>query len=148
MEINQVSYADVYNDPAFPVLAEEYKRSAADGTPAVEPQLDMYTGLELAGVMGSLAARVDGELIGFINILVNKIPHYGVPLASTESYFVTPEYRSTGAGLALLRRAEALAVSMGAVGLMVSAPVGQKLDKVLAKTSYNPMSTIYFRRLQ
>ena len=148
MEIRQVGFEEVTNDPAFATLAAEYKNSAAEGMPEIDLQEDVYTRLELAGTMATLAAYVDGTLVGFINVLVTIIPHYGVPLGTTESFFVAPEHRSTGAGLVLLRRAEELAVSMGAVGLMVSAPVGRSLDKVLSRSSYDPMSTIYFRRLQ
>ena len=148
MEIRQVGFEEVTNDPAFAMLAAEYKNSAAEGMPEIDLQEDVYIRLERAGTMATLAAYVGGEMVGFISILVSVIPHYGVPVAASESFFVAPEHRSTGAGMLLLKRAEGLAMSMGAVGLMVSAPVGRSLDKVLSRSSYDPMSTIYFRRLQ
>jgi GNAT superfamily N-acetyltransferase len=78
-------------------------------------------------------------------VLKPVIPHYGVAIAVTESFFVGKEYRKSGAGLKLLRAAEAHAE--GAPGLLVSAPVGGTLAEVLPHLGYRETNRVFFKEL-
>ena len=149
MEVRQVDYKTLHSDPHFGVLAEEYKRSSTHILPDPSGQESMYLQMEQAGLLTIMAAYEEDRLIGFLSMLVSVLPHYGVQVGATESYFVAEKYRATGAGLRLLTPAERAAEAQGATAMLVSAPIGSRLDTVLSnKTSYDPINTIYARRLQ
>ena len=97
--------------------------------------------------MTLLAARRGEALIGVCTVVVYRNPHYSQMMGVTESLFVAPEFRNTGAGLGLLRAAERIARSAGAVCLLVSAPTSSALSRVLAShQSYKWTNLAYMRR--
>jgi GNAT superfamily N-acetyltransferase len=135
--------------PDLPALLEAYgEESAIVGIGAPSAQLDAYRAMEAAGLAHLIAAFVDGAMVGFINILIGPLPHYGTVIATTESFFVSPAHRKSGAGMFLLREAESLAHERGATGLLVSAPSGGRLDAVLSRSNYRETNRVYFRALQ
>ena len=105
----------------------------------------MYYQLESAGVLQSFGAFLNDAPIGFITVLSTIMPHYGVCLSVSESFFVLKDFRKTGAGLRLLRMAEERAKSVGAPGLLVSAPFGGVLAGVLPHVGYAPSNTVFFK---
>lgn len=116
------------------------------GTPTA--QWNQYRAIEMTGIMRTLVAHDGDKVVGFVVLLLSTLPHYGEKVATTESFFVLPEYRSAGLGLALLRRAEKLAASEEAKALLVSAPYGGKLQTVLnASRRYRPTNTVFTKRL-
>src|SRR5690606_4232312 len=92
--------------------------------PPPVPHRDIYLALERAGIVSMFGARVDGVLVGFIVLLTSMNPHYSVVLGAVESSFVAAAHRKSGAGVKLLREARRAAKDRGAVGLLVSAPLG------------------------
>lgn len=131
-------------------LVAEYAaecRIAGIGEPS--GQWDAYRLMEASGLLQSIGAFVAGELVGFVNVLVSVLPHYGKPVGVTESLFVASGHRASGAGLALLAAAEDYALERGAVGILVSAPHGGQLERVLdARPSYRRTNAVFFRGLQ
>ena len=109
-----------------------------NGMPPPNCQVDMYEHMQDLGVIHVLGAFKQGTLVGILVIVASVIPHYGVMMASTESFFVRPHERKGGAGLALLKEAEVLSAELGATGLLVSAPFGGRLAEVLPKKGYRP----------
>lgn len=131
------------------LLAEYAEESALDELGAASPQFTMYRQMEAAGIARLLVAIQGDTIVGLVFVLVSSVPHFGKPVASTESFFVTKSARKTGAGLKLLHEAERLAQEAGAVGLFVNAPVGSNLASVLdSMKSYREASRVFFRRLQ
>lgn len=126
--------------------AEECGNDAI-GTP--QPQVDMYRELVESGRLVVLGAFNDDLLVGFVSIAFSVLPHYGKLVAATESMFVDKAYRSSGAGINLLRAAEDEAKYIGAVALIVSANVGSQLAALLeAKKSYVETNRIFTKCLQ
>lgn len=146
--IKQVTLKQLTDDPKFAGLIEEYadESSIAD-MPRPDYQFSMYRQMEIVGHLHLLGAYVDGELVGFLTMVVTVVPHYGKRVATTESYFVKQSHRSGGPGLDLLRAAEWLAKALGAVGIMVSAPHGGKLAKVMPRAKYKHTNEIFFKEL-
>lgn len=107
----------------------------------------MYGVLEKSGVFHTIGAFLADKLIGFVTVLVSIAPHVGVFMAVTESLFVAKEHRKTGAGLKLIRQAEACAVERGAPCLLISAPLGGNLAEVLPHVGYTETNRIFFRKL-
>lgn len=132
----------------FPALAAEYAaESAIDGLPPPAAKMETYRQLERAGMLHAFSARLDDALIGFITVLAPILPHYGVPVAVSESFFVAKTHRGTGAGLRLLRAAEDKARALGSPGLLVSAPFEGALLKVLPRIGYVETNRVFFKKV-
>src|SRR4051812_31960886 len=121
MHILPITFADFFAHPDAPALLEAYARECANtGLPPYSPHRETYTLIEAAGALHMLAAfSGEGRMLGFLTLLVSLNPHYSVLLAVTESWFVAPEHRPTGAGLALYRAAKELAKARGAHAVYV-----------------------------
>ena len=148
LTVRRCTVADLAQSPEFGALAAEYEAEGkrADIGPC-RLQMDMYSGLESAGIMKFAGAWLDGELVGLVSVGGATVPHYDKPIATTESYFVRPHARRTGAGKLLLDQAEGMAVEFGAFGLFVSAPSGGRLAIVLPRTGYGRTNEVFFKRL-
>jgi len=146
--IKQVNCEELAKDPKFTELIEEYAdESAIAGMPRPNYQFGLYRMMEMAGDFHLLAAYVDDVLVGFLTLVINTVPHYGKRVASTESYFVTQSHRKGGPGLDLLRAAEWLSKANGAVAIMVSAPTGGKLARVMPRAKYKHTNEVFFKEL-
>ena len=145
-EIKRIRFRDAADNPDFAALIAEYAEEAAmNGMPPPNCQVDMYEHMQDLGVIHVLGAFKQGALVGILVIVASVIPHYGVMMASTESFFVRPHERKGGAGLALLKEAEVLSAELGATGLLVSAPFGGRLAEVLPKKGYIETNRVFFR---
>tara|TARA_R110002126_G_scaffold47542_1_gene133250 strand:+ start:869 stop:1330 length:462 start_codon:yes stop_codon:yes gene_type:complete len=123
-------------ETAFPGLPISTKLSDFSGT---------YLALESAGVLHIYGAMEGDKLVGFLALVVTMLPKYTQLMASTESFFVSKDYRSTGAGMALLRAAERCAERAGACGILVSTPHGGKFTSVMEKTKYTERHRMFFK---
>jgi len=148
IEIKQCRLSEVTQMPQFETLVEEYADEAAiEGLPRPCYNKHIYKTLEQSGMMHPLCSFNENELSGFINILVNVIPHYGNKIATSESFFVRPKFRKGGTGLKLIEAAEQLAKQQGAIGCLISAPANSRLDVVLSRSSYTHSNNVYFKSL-
>lgn len=146
IEIRKCTIDEVESCRNFPVLAREYAEDAAiHGLPSPVEKLDTYRAIEKLKIFQGYAAVLDGEIVGFMAILVPIIPHYGIGVAVMESMFVGRAYRSSGAGLKLIKAAERHAVEAGSPGLLLSAPYGGRLEKVLPRRGYRATNTVFFK---
>jgi len=146
--IHPCTVSDMENAPNLADLLAEYgAASAIDGLGAPAAQLETYRQLEAVGVLHLIGAYQGDNLVGFLIMIISVLPHYGARVGSTESFFVASTARKTGAGLKLLREAERIAATLGAVGFLVSAPVGSRLDQVLTAKRYLETSHVFFKAL-
>lgn len=142
-------FSDIEDAPNATELLLEYANECATpeiGTPRIQPEI--YRAMEASGVLFVICAHKEDRLIGFINLIVSVLPHYGVATAATESFFVEKNERTSGAGMMLLREAEKVAKDVGAVTLLVSARTGSQLAALLdAKKSYRETNRIFTKCL-
>jgi GNAT superfamily N-acetyltransferase len=144
--IKDSSVTEVESARCFRKLAVEYAaESAIAGLPPPNAKREAYLRLEQSGVLHMISATKDGQLIGLIAVLMAVLPHYGVPVAVSESFFVAKAHRKTGAGLKLLRAAEDKARALGSPGLLVSAPFEGDLFQVLPRIGYRETNRVFFR---
>lgn len=130
------------------LLAAYARESAIPELGQGNAQFATYYALEKSGMLRVLGAYKGEKLVGFVAVLVSELPHYGCLVATTESFFVSPTARKAGVGLALLQKAEALAASVGAKGMLVSAPTGGRLERVMSRSSaYRQTNSVFFRGL-
>jgi GNAT superfamily N-acetyltransferase len=148
MIIEACSVDRILSAPEFPGLVEEYAReSANDGLPPPQVKIAMYRMYADAGILHVFTAQHGGEIVGFITVVATINPHYGVPLAVSESFFVSASHRKGGTWRKLLQAAEWRARLLGAAGLYVSAPVESALADVLPMVGYRATNIAYFKRL-
>lgn len=145
--IHKASVAEVMGAAAFPALIEAYADEASiAGMPSPKVKFESYKAIAASGFLHIFAAVEGGELIGFITMLAPILPHYSIPVAVTESFYVTPKHRGF-TGLRLLAAAEEEAHACGSPGLLVSAPFGSRLCELLPKLGYKPSNTVFFKRV-
>lgn len=132
IDIRRCTVDELEATPNFQDVLDEYalESSLPELGPA-QAQLDTYRRLEASGMFHPIGAFEDGRLIGLILPLVVNLPHYGVVAATVESFFVPAADRPKGVGMFLLHKAEALAKELGAKALILSAPTGSVLARVM-----------------
>lgn len=138
--------SDLESQPHIHEMLDEYaQESAIHGLPHPKVNIETYRALEKVGAIHILGAFLEEKLIGFFVVLSPVLPHFGVKVAVAESFFVSKEHRKTGAGLKLLKAAEAYAMAVGSCGLLVSAPMNGILSEILPNVGYNETSRVFFR---
>lgn len=148
MNVQMSSVAELEGDPGLAALLAEYAgESSIAGMPPPVAKMESYRELEARGLLQVLSATHGGRVIGFLTLLAPVLPHYGVPVAVSESFFVARADRGTGAGLQLLRAAEDMARRLGSPGLLVSAPFEGDLFKVLPRIGYAEASRVFFKKV-
>lgn len=148
VEIRPCRVAELEAAPNLAAILAEYAEESGMpelGQPNV--QVPTYRALEAAGVFHPIGAFDQGQLVGFILPIVVVLPHYGVPAATVESFFVRKASRRTGAGMKLLAAAEELARGLGAKALLLSAPVGSVLARVMPRLPYRHSNDVFVRAL-
>lgn len=105
--------------------------------PDPDPQYPLYETMESTGAFQAFAAYLNtksgNRLIGFVGVIRTIVPHDGHLIAATESLFVDPDYRSTGAFFLLIAAAEQFATASGCRCLLASARIGSALDTILSR---------------
>lgn len=147
--IREVTVDEAFDSPAFGGLCAEYLAEANRNPDMLggAPNRDGYARMVDVGLMRIWGAFAAGELVGFCTVLVSPVLHFGSRLiATTETLFVAQAHRAGGAGLKLLRAAEAVAAEAGAGGLYVAAPTGGRLERLLPGQGYHQTNSVFYRR--
>lgn len=147
--IRRISAADFAAAANQAELIEEYAAECAiDGMPPPQARMAMYRQLEASGAISALAGFEGEQIAGYVVVISTELPHYGRMVSTLESFFVGKAWRKTGLGLELLKRAEQIARDVGSPGLLVSAPAGGVLARVLPRAGYAHTNTVFFKRLE
>ena len=128
------------------ILAEYVAEASIKGMPPPNAKIETYRKIESTGNLHSFMALEGNRLVGFIYVLAPVLPHYGIPVAVCESFFVASKSRKGGAGLRLLRAAEDKANELGSPGLVVSAPFGGRLCDLLPRCGYVETNRVFFKK--
>jgi GNAT superfamily N-acetyltransferase len=149
VSVRKVTFAELTSHGNFQALVREYEaESKAAGLPPFDDKMAQYRAIEPSGFFHLYAAFIGEGLIGFIAFLLPVIPHYGVTIAVTESFFVGQKFRKGGAGLKLLRAAEDHARREGSPALMASAPTGGRLAEILPRLGYRETNRVFLKELK
>jgi len=92
-----------------------------------------------------LVAGKDGALVGMMGLVAHVHHLSGVPTVGEVMWWMDPTAR--GAGLALLRHAEAWARDHGARAIQMAAPVGSRAGLLYERRGYRAVETTYYRPL-
>jgi len=148
MKVYPCPVSEILDDERFEELIAEYAaESKADEAPQYDPDRELYVKIESLGVLQAIKATHNDEMVGFAVVVLSQAPHYRDIIATTESLFVEKKMRVTGAGLALIRAAEEVALHKGCNALFVSAPAGGQLEKLMPKLKYRESHKVFARVL-
>lgn len=143
--IKPCSTAEILNHSAL--ISEYADECAIAGMPRPNPSKQIYEQLEQAGMIHCFGAYKDESMIGFATLLVSMLPHYSRVTAITESLFVASKHRNSMAGIKLINTVIKQARRMQAVGVLVSAPTGGKLAKLLERMNLKKTNEVFFKCL-
>ncbi len=106
---------------------------------------NFYVSVELA--LRIFTARIDDKLAGYATFFVNKHPHYEDSLqAQQDLVFMVPEHRGLF-GLSFLRYCDEELINEGVEAILQHSPVKRDFGPVLGKLGYEPIQTLYIRRV-
>lgn len=146
--IKRCTLDDLVVAPNWSSLLDEYSaESAMDGLGSQNMQLDTYRAMEASGVLHMVGAWIGDELVGVISAVISPLPHYGKLICIGESFFVASAHRKSGAGTLLRREIECIGEESGAVGVLMTAPKGGRLAKVLPLCGYRHTNEVFFKPL-
>lgn len=131
--VQSVSFVAILEAPNSADLIHAYAAECL--VPDAQPQRAAYESMERAGVLKCFGAYLGSHLVGFCSVISAIMPHTGFRLATVESVFVDPAYRSLGADADLLDAAEQYAADTGCRLITALARVGSAFDKVLSRRS-------------
>lgn len=146
--IRACTVADIEAANSLAELEAEYRAEASvPGMPGAEICFDVYQAMEQAGMLKVAGAWLGDKLIGFVAATVTTMPNYGAVAGAVNVFFVASAYRSTGAGLRLLKQIEADAKQAGAQAMLVGAPIGGPLAEVLPRVGYDETNRTFLKVL-
>jgi GNAT superfamily N-acetyltransferase len=144
--IRECSPDELANASNFDGLCAEYAAEsgiAEFGEHKVD--LAMYRAIEATGIGCCIGAWRGDELVGFVALTLTLMPHYSQIVGSVVSHFVASSARKGGTGTRIRQFAERIAAERGAVGMMLSAPLGSRLDAILPRSGYRATHHLYFK---
>lgn len=146
IQIRPCTVADIFASDLPELYAAE---SALQGMPEPKPDRAMYEVLEKNGSLYCIGAFDETRIVGLVAVLSHPLPHYGHMISAPESFFVHKDYRCTNAGIALLLAAEQRAKDTRSAGMLITAPYGKELERVMdCMPGYRRSNTVFFRRIE
>jgi GNAT superfamily N-acetyltransferase len=114
----------------------------------LNPDWEQYQKMCDAGVLLSLAAYDNGELVGYsINVVTNH-PHYKhLMVLRNDLLFVSKQYRNSSIGMRLMSETEEKAKSRGVKLVLWHAKQGTALDYLLSRRGYMTQDIIYSKEI-
>lgn len=110
----------------------------------VDFDLDLYRKAEGLGLLKIFTARDEGELIGYVVVVITPDIHSkGNFLASDDGFFVKREYRKHGHGTRLLQFAETCLKEDGFATFHVSSTMMNPIDDLLLRVGYKEIERKY-----
>lgn len=127
---------------------ELIRREAIEtGIAALLPNLDEYRARDQAKTLAIMTARVQGELVGYLLYNMFIHPHYTLPAAEPDLFYVAREYSGFRVGVGLLDIAEAFMKSCGIKLWCARVPHGATHGKFYERKGFKPIEMLYIKEL-
>lgn len=143
--IRQCSCVEIIGN--LPLIDEYADECAIRGFPRPQPSLQMYMRMEEAGLFSCFGAYSGDKMVGFCTLLTHMLPHYSRLTTVVESLFLSKQYRTGVAGIKLLNACKLEAKAKGAASLLVSAPAGGQLEKLLTARKIPRTNSVFMVEL-
>jgi GNAT superfamily N-acetyltransferase len=148
-EVRRITFAELTASDQWDGLVSEYSDECQiAGLPRCKGDNSTYYLLENSGLMNFAAAFVGDTIVGFSILMVTQLPHYSRIIAVVDSIFVAKKHRNSGAGMMLIREMESLAKDNEAIGILVSAPKGGRLNALMPNIGYAHTNEVFFKSMQ
>lgn len=146
--IRACSVSEIAASPSLEQLLAGY--GAESAIPELGPpkaDIATYRKMESLGSMKAIGVFAP-HLVGLAAIILYGLPHFDSrKVASMESFYVMPAYRPGANGLKLLTAAEECAAANKAHAMLVCAPIGKRLEKILPRRGYRATNTVFMKAL-
>src|SRR5581483_3369806 len=114
----------------------------------VNPDIELYEGLERAGKLFIVTARARGQMVGYVMMLIHPHPHYKhVIVATDDIHFLHRDFRKGFTGCRLIDAAETEAARRGAQIIAWRTKVGHDHGALFARRGYTAQDVVYTKRL-
>lgn len=147
ISIRRITCREAWENPSWSKIVKEYGEDVKYPDLEPDPDYESYLWLEIKGTLHSVGAFDGDRLVGFVNYVTTKIPHFkGKTLASSESLWVDLDYRKTGVGRELIEAAERFAKEDGCYGIYWGVKKGTRAEKLFEKIA-TPMNVLFWKKL-
>lgn len=135
-EIRPISVADLLRE-GMPLF--ELHREECEPVPrrTIAPLAGAYEHLERAGNLIAFGAYADGELVGYVTLILHAHLHYGYRIATHDLLFVKQGARLSSLGLGLMLSAEQEAKRQGAEEIIWHCKPMTTLHDILGSKNLN-----------
>jgi GNAT superfamily N-acetyltransferase len=128
------SWDELARDAAVEIFPRHWRELALDRNEIpLSVDVELYSNSDKKGVLHVVVARNDGFVVGYIFFWIMPHPHYkdfGLQ-ASTDAFYVLPEFRKGGLGARMLMFAEESLRERGIKKLAISTKVHENHADVL-----------------
>jgi hypothetical protein len=133
----------------MPLLERHYLAISGFPDVALAPRRDIYATLQANGRLHVFTARTaHGALVGYIAWIVDTHVHYASLLvASQDVLWIEPEHRSRRWGSDLITVSERALEVLGVRVFLQHSKVRHPIGAILTRLGYEPMDTIYAKRI-
>lgn len=148
MQFQQELLHQVYDE--IQDLLDEHWQEIALNKDFIElkPDWKQYEDAEKAGILKGFTARVEGHLVGYLVVLVQRSMHYSDhTFATNDVLFLHSEHRKGLAGWRLIKFAEKCLTDDGVSMLFVNTKVHKPFDALMERMGYNLIERVYSKRL-
>ena len=112
----------------------------------LEPDYDRY--LQMEDKLKVFTLRDRGELVGYLIVIVDNHLHYASTLwATTDVFYLKPEYRNMSFGSTLLQFCEDCLKEDGVDVFMVGMKVHRPFEELVESLGYKPVELTYGKKL-
>jgi GNAT superfamily N-acetyltransferase len=144
----QPESVDSWAKDAQPLYWKHWQELGLDLDLKIDPNIAAMRNLEAAGVWKILTVRDGKKLVGYVLAIFTPHLHYHTspPMFIVDAYYVMPEYRS-GTGTKLLKYAESVAKTLGAIKIYLTCKVHQDHSKLFTALGYRLSDYAFIKRI-
>lgn len=114
----------------------------------LNPDMDNYLGMENAGRLCLITARSNGELVGYIMLLIYPHPHYKHVINATDDlHFLHMDYRNGFTFMRMLAFAEQEMANRGVQIMALRTKVDRDHGALFVRLGYKAQDVTYTKRL-
>lgn len=133
---------------AQPLYIQHWKELGLDQDLEIAPDISKMKAIEALGMWKVVTARFEGRLVGYVLAVFSPHLHYSTsaPMFIVDAYYIMPEFR-TGNGAKLLKFAESVARSLGAIKIYLSCKVHEDHSALFTLLGYRLSDYAFIKRI-
>lgn len=147
--IQREAFSEALYDEALPLLVLHWREIAHFQDIELDGDVSRYLALEDSGMLRVYTARMDGRLVGYACFFIAPHGHYKRSLQAVQDLiYVDPACRCSAIGLRLIDHCDDALREEGAQVVLQHVKLAHpKLGVILARRGYEPIETIFAKRL-